>query len=80
MILKEEHLEGLVRLTNQELESSLDGVNARLNALDSQTADVDRRLGRLHNALETGKLELDDLACRPRVYSWMPSEFSISTR
>lgn len=64
LILKEEHLEELVRLTNQELESSLDGVNARLNALDSQTGDVDRRLGRLYDALETGKLKLDDLAPR----------------
>ena len=32
--------------------------------MDTQIADVEGRLGRLYDALETGKLDLDDLAPR----------------
>ena len=36
----------------------------RINSLDSQLVDMDSRLGHLYEALETGKLTLDDLAPR----------------
>ena len=34
----------------------------RLAAIDRQIEDVEARLDKLYNALETGKLELEDLA------------------
>ena len=64
IILQEEHLEELVRLTNLELEQSLADVTTRLGSLDAQLADLGERLGRLYDALETGKVDLDDLTPR----------------
>ena len=64
IILQEEYLEELVRLTNEELSVSLVQVKQRLETLDDQIGDVDRRLERLYDALETGKVELDDLVPR----------------
>ena len=62
--MKQTHIEELVRLTNEELQASLDNVQARLGTMDSQAGDVERRLDRLYDALETGRLDLDDLAPR----------------
>ena len=62
IILREEHLEELVYLTNQELEASLIQTKERMGGLDSQLEDIDRRLERLYDAVETGKVDLDDLA------------------
>ena len=64
IILQKEHLIELVRLTNEELRSSLAGVEDRVAQLRAQRAEVEARLGRLYEALETGKLELDDVAPR----------------
>ena len=64
VILRKEHLIALVRLTNEELRSSLDGVEDRVAQLRAQRVDVEARLARLYEALETGKLELDDVAPR----------------
>ena len=58
LILKQKHIEELVRLTNEELQASLDNVQARLGSIDSQVSDVGRRLDRLYDALETGRLDL----------------------
>ena len=66
LILREEHLGELVRLTNKELEGSLDQAKELIDNLESQVGDTDTRLGRLYDALETGKVELDDLAPRVR--------------
>ena len=66
IILREEHLEELVYLTNQELEASLIQTKERMGGLDSQLEDIDRRLERLYDAVETGKVDLDDLAPRLR--------------
>ena len=66
IILQEQHLEELVRLVNDELRGSLEQVKERLGMLDSQIGDVDGRLERLYDALETGKVDLDDLAPRMR--------------
>ena len=64
LILQEEHITEMVRLTNEELKESLSGVESQISALDSQLTDIDERLQRLYDALETGKLEIDDLAPR----------------
>ena len=64
LILREEHLTELVRMTNEELGASLEHLRERLGSLEAQLGDMDRRLGRLHDALETGTLSSDDLAPR----------------
>ncbi len=66
LVLQEEHLHELVRLTNHELGKSLGYVEERLQTLDSQTGDLDRRLGHLYDALETGQLTVRELAPRIR--------------
>ena len=54
------------RLTNQEFARSTGLAKERVVLLESQLNDMDGRLGRPYEALETGKLELDDLAPRIR--------------
>ncbi len=66
LVLQEEHLHELVRLTNHELVKSLGYVEERLETLNSQTGDLDRRLGHLYDALETGHLTVEELAPRIR--------------
>jgi site-specific DNA recombinase len=66
IILREEHLTELVRLTNEEITAAQQETEGRLAAFDLQIAELDRRLDRLYAALETGKLSIDDLAPRIR--------------
>ena len=66
LILRDKHLEELVQLTNEELEGSLTHLKERMRSLGSQLGDVDRRLERHYIVLETGKLNIDDLAPRIR--------------
>ncbi|MDY6911995.1 MAG: recombinase family protein, partial [Chloroflexota bacterium] len=63
-VLTEENLEELVRLTNEELAQTCHDETERLDFLDSQTADVDNRLGKLYDALETGEFKGGELAPR----------------
>lgn len=63
-ILTEENLEELVRLTNEELAQTCNDESDRLALLQSQIAEVDNRLGRLYDALETGKFKGGELAPR----------------
>ena len=64
VILQDSHMEELVRLTNEELSAAVFQMNEQTRGLDSQLKDVERRLGRLYDALESGKLALEDLAPR----------------
>ena len=66
LVLQEEHLHELVRLTNEELANSLGHLEERLQMQDSQIGDLDRRLGHLYDALETGQLTVTELAPRIR--------------
>ena len=66
VILKVTHLENLVRLTNDQLEASLETLKVRLASLQTHNEDIDRRLDRLYDALETGNLDLDSPAPRIR--------------
>ena len=64
-ILTEENLEELVRLTNEELARNSSTEKERLELIQAQIAEVDSRLGKLYDALETGELKGGELA--PRV-------------
>jgi site-specific DNA recombinase len=63
-ILTQDNLTKLVGLVNEEMDSFATGYRSRLEAVESELADVNRRLGHLYDALETGKLSLEDLAPR----------------
>jgi site-specific DNA recombinase len=63
-ILTRECLEELVRLVNIELDSASSMLNDRMDAIDTELIDVTARLSKLYEVLETGKLNLDDLALR----------------
>ena len=63
-ILTEENLIELVRLTNEEIGKDKDEYQKRLAEIDTQLEDLKKRLHKLYNALETGKLEVEDLAPR----------------
>lgn len=54
----------LVRLTNQEIGKAKSDYKAQLKILDGQLTDSRKRLHKLYNALETGKLGVEDLAPR----------------
>jgi site-specific DNA recombinase len=54
----------LVELVNEELDSSHTAYQEKLEAMDAELKEVNTRLARLYDALETGKLNLDDLAPR----------------
>lgn len=65
-ILSEENLEELVKLTNEALDSKNGVLKDKLDAADAELRDTRARLSKLYDALETGKLSLDDLAPRIR--------------
>ena len=65
-ILNQESLTELVKLVNQELDSSHDMIKDRLEAIDTELNDVRSRLSKLYDALETGKICLEDLSPRIR--------------
>ena len=65
-VLTDENLEELVRLVNEELGSAHDVLQQTLLDIDAEIRDVESRLSRLYDVLETGKLELNDLAPRIR--------------
>jgi site-specific DNA recombinase len=63
-ILTRECLEDLVKLVNEELDSANIIFRDRFDAVDAELNDVKARLLKLYDALETGKLNLDDLSPR----------------
>jgi DNA invertase Pin-like site-specific DNA recombinase len=63
-ILTEENLRELVRLVNEEMDASSAEYKERLKIIEGELSDINRRLDRLYDALETGKLSLNDLAPR----------------
>ena len=66
-ILTPENLEDLLRLTNEELLETSQEYSELLDILKSQISDVDYRLEKLYDALETGAVEGSQLA--PRITS-----------
>lgn len=65
-ILTDENVGELVRLTNEELSQTCDEEEERLELLQAQLGDVDHRLGKLYDALETGEFRGGELAARIR--------------
>ena len=65
-VLTQECLEELVKLVNEELDSTHVVLKDKLDVIDAELNDVKARLSRLYDVLETGKLNLDDLAPRIR--------------
>ena len=63
-ILNDEWLEELVRLVNEELDASHSVYRERLEVIGTELNDARTRLSKLYDAVETGKLNLDDLAPR----------------
>jgi len=63
-ILTPEHFRTLFDLVNAELRTQADGAGAELQALDRQWAECRRRRDRLYEALESGAVEVGDLAPR----------------
>jgi site-specific DNA recombinase len=63
-VLDPQSLEELVGLANMKLDSTHDIVREKLCAIDAELNDVEIRLTKLYDALETEKLSLDDLAPR----------------
>ena len=63
-ILTEENLRELVRMVNEEMDASASDCKKRLDIVLEEIADVNQRLDRLYDAIETGKLNLDDLSPR----------------
>jgi site-specific DNA recombinase len=65
-ILTEEHLTRLVELVNQEMDTDSKQHEDELEAVLGEIAETNRRLERLYDAVETGKIPLADLAPRIR--------------
>jgi site-specific DNA recombinase len=63
-ILTYENLKELVTLVNQEMDNASGEYHKRLKAVSSEADNVIHRLDRLYDALETGTLNLEDLAPR----------------
>jgi site-specific DNA recombinase len=63
-VLDKQCLEELTNLVNEELDAGYSVIKEKISNLDNEINDVENRLGRLYDALETGKLTLDDLAPR----------------
>ena len=65
-ILTENNLTELVKLTNEEIRHSRGEAEEKLEGVDRQIGDLRERLHKLYDALETGKLGIDELAPRIR--------------
>ena len=63
-MLNREWLEELVKLVNEGLDSTHGILRGKLDTIDAELNDVRIRLSKLYDALETGKLGMDDLAPR----------------
>ena len=63
-VLTQENLELLVTMVNEELQTASSGLKNRLDIIDTELHDVKARLAKLYDALETGKIDVDDLSPR----------------
>ena len=63
-ILSPDCLEELVKVVNEDFESAEVTFKHKIDVIDSEFNDVSTRLTKLFDALETGKMNLDDLSPR----------------
>ena len=66
LILNNRNIKKLAELVNEEIEDSTKELRKRVTLLSQERRKLDVRLERLYDALETGKIDLDDLAPRIR--------------
>ena len=63
-VLTEENLMELLNIVLDEMKKNKDDFKEKAEAINRQLEALKERLGRLYNSLETGKLDLDDVAPR----------------
>ena len=73
-ILTEENLEELVRLTNDELTQSYGENREKLELIQAQIEEMDSRLSKLYDAIETGEFKGGELAPRIKTLSQKKEE------
>ena len=73
-VLTEENLEELVRLTNEELCQSCSENRERLELVQAQIEEMDNRLSKLYDAIETGEFKGGELASRIKALSQKKEE------
>ena len=65
-VLQPEWLGELVKLVNEEIYTNNTTLKDKLDVIDAELKNIGARLDRLYDVLETGKLNLNDLAPRIR--------------
>ena len=60
-ILTAENLTQLVRLVSEEMDSASKSYRDELDAISDETINTSHRLEHLYDAIETGKIDLDEL-------------------
>jgi len=65
-ILTRESLINLVRMVNEEMDTAMQSYQNELELISGAITDINHRLERLYDAIETGKLNLDDVVVRIR--------------
>ncbi len=65
-ILTEKHLRKLVYLVNEQIDSASREYHEEMKLLSREEDGISARLDKLYDAIETGKIKLDDLAPRIR--------------
>ena len=65
-VLTEDNLSDLLRLTNESILELTDSRGGHVSLVEKEIAKLERRLNKLYDVLETGKVSLDDLAPRIR--------------
>ncbi len=63
-ILNNENLEKMALVVNEEFHSANAGLKERLDIIDTELRDVRSRLSKLYDAIETGRITLDDISSR----------------
>ncbi len=66
VILTESNVKELVKLVNEDIKQEFTQYQDRIDSVDTQLKEINTRLGRLYDAIETGKVSLDELAPRIR--------------
>ncbi len=65
-ILSNERLEKMALAVNEEFRSASSGLKERFDIIDAELYDVKARLSKLYDAIETGKITIDDISERIR--------------
>ena len=76
--MTEENLRELVRLVNEEMDSVARDYREEVGIITDEIASINSRLERLYDALETGKLRLDDLAPRIKELRYRQEQLQMS--